>query len=130
MSPILPTRRHFLIETFYAFFGETPLGFVGATLQWLAMAIALTYPTVLVSLPAAWLLALLLFGIFALIAGLPLALHGKSLGPLIAIPALVGIGLLLLLNGLLYPLRFLLPPEPLETPDRTSQRSTSRSEQD
>ncbi|MCB9925559.1 MAG: hypothetical protein H6822_25640 [Planctomycetaceae bacterium] len=88
-----------------ALFGETPLGIAGALLQWLTLAIlvAIGVPNV----PLAWRLAIALLGLVALLAGIVLALRGKPMGPLIVIPAVLGIAMIVLLAAIFYPLKWL-----------------------
>jgi len=86
-----------------ALFGETPLGVVGAGLQWLTLAILVLVGVP--DVPPPLRLAVAPLGIVALLAGTVLAFRGKSLGPIIVIPGVLGIAMIAILSGILYPLR-------------------------
>ena len=101
----MQVRTHCL-KAVAALFGETPLGGVGAGLQWLTLAILVLVVGV-PDVPLPWRLAVAPLGIVALLAGIALAFRGKSLGPIIVIPSVLGIAMIVILSGILYPLRLL-----------------------
>lgn len=107
-------RTH-VTKTVAALFGETPLGIVGAGLQWITIVIVVVagVPNV----PLAWRLAVAPLGIVALLAGIVLAFRGKSLGPIIVIPGVLGIAMIVILSGILYPLRMFTNDESCEADD-------------
>ena len=78
----------------------------GCSLQWLALSVLVVEGTIGSSLQVQLRLAVLLFGIAATLVGIILACRGNSLGPIIVIPAIIGIGILLILTAVTYPLRF------------------------
>ena len=96
----LPTH---VTKTVVALFGETPLGLVGAGLQWITIVIVVVAGVPDVSL--SWRFAMAPLGIATLVAGIVIALRGKSLGPLIVIPGVLGIALVVLLAAIFYPLK-------------------------
>ena len=106
-------------KTAAALFGETPLGIVGAGLQWLTLAILVVVGVPDVSLP--WRLAIAPLGLLTLLAGIMLAFRGKSLGPIIVIPVVLGIAMILLLTAIFYPLRFLTSDDSREADHSTNE---------
>lgn len=96
--------RSRLIPAATALFGETPLGIAGALLQWLTLAILVAIG--LSDVPLDWRLAIALLGVVTLLTGVVLAWRGNALGPLIVIPAVVGVAMVVLLTIALYPLRW------------------------
>ena len=103
-------RKH-IMSLATALFGETWWGFAGAALQWIALAIVIVLVSTGRERPSIVHLSLSVLGVTALIAGLYFAIRGKSLGPVIVLPAVVGILILIVLQVVLYPVRWLSPDE-------------------
>lgn len=115
MSKPFHTRRPDLNETLFALFGETRLGATGASLQWLTLVILFAAPGLHYLFPPLLVSTVLIVAIVAMFGGICLAFRGKSMGPLVVIPAATGVGILLVLTALLYPLRLLFDQNGAET---------------
>lgn len=94
-------------ELLRALFGETRLGVMGIFLQWLTLAVLICLLLMSDSLPPRVNIALRLFGVSAFVIGIVLSFRGRSLGPIIVIPAAFGIVILVIVTVLLYPIRWL-----------------------
>ena len=103
--------REHIMSLAAALFGETLWGFAGAALQWIALAIVIFLVSTGREPPSIAHLSFSVLGVTALIAGLYFAIRGKSLGPVIVLPAVVGILILIVLQVVLYPVRWLSPDE-------------------
>ncbi len=100
-------KRKYLVKIARALLGETRIGAVGAFLQWLALSILISQ-VLLAELLAPWIaISLSLVGVAILGSGIILAFRGQSLGPIVVMPALLGIAILVILTVLLYPVRWL-----------------------
>jgi len=87
-------KRTLLAEISRALLGETPVGVVGALLQWLAIAVVIWVVTFATSLVPIESFGLAIMGVAALLGGLVLSFRGKSLGPIVAIPCSLGIAII------------------------------------
>ncbi|MBX3424034.1 MAG: hypothetical protein KF752_20965 [Pirellulaceae bacterium] len=103
---VLKPKRH--IDVARDLIGETPIGVVGALLQWLTLAILISLALWTNSLAPRSVIALALVGVSSLIAGIALSIRGDSLGPIVVMPGVIGIVILVIVTALLYPIRWIM----------------------
>ncbi|MBX7165001.1 MAG: hypothetical protein K1X74_01510 [Pirellulales bacterium] len=89
-------------------FRENPRWAIGCLLQWIALAIVVTTNQLAAAMPLVLSVVSALLGVLALFGGLILA---AGRGPVLWIPALLGIALLVIICCIVYPLRFFFPEE-------------------
>lgn len=87
-------------------FGETSLGVLGCSLQWLVLAAIAVDWSSGPAMPIAARVVFTVFGVGAVLASIILAVRGDAQGPILVVPALLGLGSLVIAAAVLSPLKY------------------------